>query len=179
VSRILQMAALALALASCATSAIDRVQAASDPVPRVSVIFVMPETFTDAGYSKTERSSPAILLQLQRFIVETATRQLPEPLRLDIKIIDVDLAGDFELFRGPQFEHVRIIKDIYPPRIVLEFRVSDPVGRSINEGRHELADLNYLVRVTSRRDDPLRYEKELLQGWFDHDLPFLGVEKTN
>ena len=84
-SRILRMGALALALASCATSAIDRVQAASDPVSRVSVIFVTPENFTDAGYSKTERSSPAILLKLQRFIVETATRQLPDPLRLEIK----------------------------------------------------------------------------------------------
>jgi hypothetical protein len=43
-------------------------EAEQDETGRVSVVFVKPEGFTDAGYSKTERSSPAILLQLQRFI---------------------------------------------------------------------------------------------------------------
>jgi hypothetical protein len=76
-------------------------QAEQEGTPRASVVFVNPETFTDAGYSKIERSSPAILLQLQRFIVETATRQLPESLHLKIKITDIDLAGDFGVFRGP------------------------------------------------------------------------------
>lgn len=70
---------------------------------RVSVVFVKPESFTDAGYSKLERSSPAILLQLQRFLVTAAARQVPEPLRLEIRVLDVDLAGDFEPGRGPEF----------------------------------------------------------------------------
>ena len=57
--------------------------AASEPETpaRVSVVFVKPEVFTDAGYSKTERSSPAILLQLQRFIADTGARYLPESMR--------------------------------------------------------------------------------------------------
>jgi hypothetical protein len=90
--------------------------AAAQSAPRISVVFVKPDSFTDAGYSKSERSSPAILLQLQRFIVETATSRLPEPLRLEIKVTDIDLAGDFELFHGPQFDHLRVNKSIYPPR---------------------------------------------------------------
>ena len=89
------------------------------------MVFVKPDGFIDAGYSKTERSSLAIVLQLQRFIIETAARYLTESLHLEIRITDVDLAGDFEVFRGPQFEHVRVNKSIYPPRIALEFRVFD------------------------------------------------------
>jgi hypothetical protein len=33
-------------------------------------------------------------------------------MRLEVKITDIDLAGDFELFRGPQFDHVRVNKSI-------------------------------------------------------------------
>lgn len=155
------------------------IAAETETVARVSVAFVKPEAFTDAGYSKSERSSPAILLQLQRFIVERAARQLPEPLRLEVKVADVDLAGDFELFRGPQFQHVRVNKGIYPPRIVLEFRVVDAAGQIVKEDRRELADLDYQVRVVSRRDDPLRHEKELLREWLSRELRLLGAEKTN
>ena len=154
--------------------------AASEPETpaRVSVVFVKPEGFTDAGYAKTERSSPAILVQLQRFIADTGTRYLPESMRLEIKITDIDLAGDFELFRGPQFEHVRVNKSIYPPRIALEFRVLDTSEQTVKEGKRELTDLNYQLRVDYPREDPLRYEKEILRDWLRSELGVLQVGKA-
>jgi hypothetical protein len=154
--------------------------AASEPETpaRVSVVFVKPEGFTDAGYSKTERSSPAILLQLQRFILDTAARYLPESMRLEVKIIDIDLAGDFELFRGPQFDHVRMTKSIYPPRIALEFRVVDAGDRIIKEGQRQLTDLNYQLRVDYPREDPLRYEKEISRDWLRGELGVLHAGKA-
>lgn len=154
--------------------------AASEPETpaRVSVVFVKPEVFTDAGYSKTERSSPAILLQLQRFIADTGTRYLPESMRLEIKITDIDLAGDFELFRGPQFDHVRVNKSIYPPRIALEFRVFDAGDQTIKEGQRQLTDLNYQLRVDYPREDRLRYEKEILRDWLRGELGVLQAGKA-
>ena len=50
-------------------------------------------------------------------------------MQLNIRVTNVDLAGDFELFRGPQADQVRIIKGLYPPHIVLEFEVVDDNGR--------------------------------------------------
>jgi hypothetical protein len=145
---------------------------------RVSVVFVKPEGFTDAGYSKTERSSPAILLQLQRFIADTGARYLPESMRLEVKITDIDLAGDFELFRGPQFEHVRVNKSIYPPRVALEFRVVDAGDGTVKEGQRELTDLDYQLRVDYPREDPLRYEKEILRDWLRGELGVLQASKA-
>jgi hypothetical protein len=140
---------------------------------RISVVFVKPEAFADAGYSKTERSSPAILLQLQRFIVDTGSQYLPESMRLEVKITDIDLAGDFELFRGPQFDHVRVNKSIYPPRIVLEFRVVDGGDQTLKEGQRQLTDSDYQLRVDYPREDPLRYEKEILRDWLRGELGVL------
>jgi hypothetical protein len=155
--------------------------AASEPETpaRVSVVFVKPEGFTDAGYSKTERSSPAILLQLQRFIAATGARYLPESMRLEVKITDIDLAGDFELFRGPQFDHVRVNKSIYPPRIAFEFRVVDAGDRTIKEGQRQLTDLDYQLRVDYPREDPLRYEKEILRDWLRGELGALHAGKAD
>ena len=169
---------LAIIIGIAGTLDAARVQAQPEIVPRVSVIFVKPEAFTDAGYSKTERSSPAILLQLQRFIFDTAARQLPESLRLELKITDIDLAGDFELFRGPQFDHVRVNKSIYPPRIALEFRIIDADERTVKEGRRELTDIEYQQRVVYPREDPLRYEKDILRDWLRQELGILDADKA-
>ena len=134
--------------------------AAADAAARVSVVFIEPEKFTDMRYSEAERYSPAILLQLQRFIVETGAASLPEPLRLEIRITDIDMAGDFELFRGPVRDQVRVIKGVYPPRIALEFRVIDAAEQSVAVGKRNLTDIDYQRRVVYPPDDYLRYEKD-------------------
>ena len=115
----------------------------------------------------------------KRFIVETATSRLPEPLRLEIKVTDIDLAGDFELFRGPQFDHVRVNKSIYPPRIALEFRVVDAGDTIVKEGKRQLTDLDYQLRVVSPREDPLRYEKDMLRDWLRAEPGVLSAGKTD
>ena len=168
---------LAVLLAVCGGLSPFGARAEQDGTPRVSVVFVKPETFTDAGYSKNERSSPAILLQLQRFIVETAARQLPESLSLEVKITNIDLAGDFELFRGPQFDHVRVNKSIYPPRIALEFRVFDASNQTIRQSKRELTDLDYQLRIDYSPNDPLRYEKEMLRDWLRAELRGLHASR--
>jgi hypothetical protein len=100
-------------------------------------------------------------------------------MRIEIKINDIDLAGDFELFRGPQFDHVRVNKSIYPPRIALEFRVSDATEQTVKEGQRNLTDLNYQLRVAYPREDYLRYEKDILRDWLRAELAVLTGGKTN
>jgi hypothetical protein len=155
------------------------VHAAADTPARVSVVFVQPDKFTDLRYSEAERSSRALLLQLQRFIVESAPRYLPDAMRLEIKITDIDMAGDFEPVRGPQFDHVRVNKSVYPPRIVLEFRVVDAAEQTVKEGKRSLTDIDYQLRTFYPRDDYLRYEKELLRDWLRAELDVLSAGKAN
>ncbi len=155
------------------------VHAASDAPARVSVVFVEPDKFTDVRYSEGERSSRALLLQLQRFIVDSAARYLPEAMRLEIKITDIDMAGDFEPFRGPQFDQVRMNKSVYPPRIVLEFRVVDTGEQTVKEGKRNLTDIDYQLRTAYPREDYLRYEKELLRDWLRAEIGVLSAGKAN
>ena len=98
------------------------------PMARVAVVFEQPQHFTDMRYTQAEQTSVALLNALHKFMCEMGERYVPIGMQAEIKVTDIDLAGDFEPWRGPQFDHVRITRDIYPPRISLEFRLTDDSG---------------------------------------------------
>lgn len=138
----------------------------------VQVTFVAPEKFTDVKdyYLDTERGRDALLEQLKEHIVTRAAKLLTVGQRLEITVTDVDLAGDFEPWRSPNFDDVRFVKDIYPPRINLEFRLLGADGKVITEGKRHLQDLGYLQTITIPTWDPLRYDKEMLSDWLRREF---------
>jgi Protein of unknown function (DUF3016) len=160
------------ALLVTALSAPGDVRAAADPehVARIHVVFVQPEKFTDARRADFKPNSEAILDAIAKFMQETGEETLPREMNLDIRVTDVDLAGDFQPWHGPQFDHVRVTNQLYPPRIVLEFRVIDAGGQVIQSGKRNLTDLNYQLRTFYPVDDYLRYEKDLLRNWFREEF---------
>jgi hypothetical protein len=153
--------AIALPLiVGCATAA-----PVNESAPRVSVSFIEPEKFTDARRAELEPTSSGILRELEKFLIATGARYVPENMKLNIRVTNIDLAGDFELFRGPQADQVRITKDLYPPRLALEFELLDPAEKVIKAGKRDLTDIDYQSRNVYPREDYLRYEKDLLRDW--------------
>lgn len=140
--------------------------------PKVTVVFDDPKRFTDvedAG-QRTDAGTKAILDDLGRFIRETAARYLPADSSLTVRITDLDLAGEFEPWRGPQFARFRVMTETYWPRIDLQFRLADAQGRVVKEGKRSLSDPLYLTRSIRVEDERLRYEKDLLNDWLRKEL---------
>ncbi|MBS0569546.1 MAG: DUF3016 domain-containing protein [Proteobacteria bacterium] len=104
------------------------------------------------------------------FLRQRAARLLPADQRLEVTITDIKLAGDFEPWRGPQLNDVRFMRDIYPPRIDLHFRLTDASGATLREGSAKLRDLAYLQRTLPDESDPLRYDKRLLGDWLSREF---------
>jgi hypothetical protein len=154
-----------LLLSGCAASAPH-----DEAISRVSVSFVEPEKFTDARRAELAPTSAGVLRELEKFLIETGARYLPATTKLSILVTDIDLAGDFELFRGPQADQVRITKGLYPPRIMLEFEVIDGTAAVVRSGKRDLTDLNYQLRNVYPREDYLRYEKDILRDWLRAEL---------
>ena len=104
---------------------------------------------------------------------QTLTINFSYPVyNVSFTITDIDMAGDFEPWRGPQFDDIRIIKDIYPPRIDLAFRLVDAEGNVAKEGKRELRDTAFLMRITmGTQTDTLRHEKQLLDDWMRDEFP--------
>lgn len=150
------------------------------PPSPVTVVFVRPERFTDVKGScmgPDDRSAP-ILDELAGFIRETGPPFMPAGSALAITMTDVDLAGEFEVpVRFPQRCDARVYRDVYPPRIDLEFRLTDSTGRVVRADKRVLRDSNYLTRVALPPGDPLRHEKRLLLDWFQSEFDSHGATR--
>lgn len=166
-------AAVLLLVAGCTAAA-----PVDESVSRVSVTFIEPEKFTDARRAELDPTSTGVLGELQKFIIATGARYVPENTKLNIRITNVDLAGDFELFRGPQADQVRITKGLYPPHIVLEFEVVDSAEKVVKSGKRDLTDINYQLRSVYPREDYLRYEKDILRDWLRAEFGDLKSRTT-
>src|SRR5206468_12781533 len=81
---------------------------AADPVragaERVTVQIPRPEKLTDfkATCIGMDERTRGLLADLTQFIRTTGARYVPEGGALEITLTDVDMAGEFETWRGPQ-----------------------------------------------------------------------------
>jgi hypothetical protein len=150
------------------------VQAADPkPAPRIEVSFLNPEDFTDAadGQRGSDYGRDANLAELKAHLERKANSYIPAGQKLEVTITDVDLAGEIEPWRSPQAHDIRIIKDIYSPRIDLSYKLVDTAtGAAIKEGTNKLRDLTFNMNIHINRNDPRLYEKALLDDWLRNEF---------
>ena len=164
--------ALTLALAGCAATgdgmlAADAPRALPDAGP-VSVAWADPATFTELRRSRNhlDSSRGSWLTDLAKYLRKRAETQLPAGERLQLTIVDIDRAGDYEPWRSLHRQDVRIVRDIYPPRMTLQVKHFDASGNLVSEGERKLSDPAFLLSSTPiNESDPLRYEKRMIDSW--------------
>lgn len=135
----------------------------------VSVHYKNPQNFSEAklSFGAHRSDADAYLKPLKDYIIQRAARILASGQRLDIVVTDVKRAGDYEPWRGPRFNDIRIIKDIYPPRIDLDFTLYGADGNVLREGSRKLRNPAFLNGLSAGDQDPLRYEKSLIDLWLN------------
>ena len=136
----------------------------------LSVTFVHPEGYADAAYARPsggELERAEVQRDIERHLQRLAERGLRIGQALRIEILEIDLAGQFEPFRFRAGSDVRIFRDVSWPRLGLRYTLT--VGGQVAESREEqLTDMDYLASFNRySRNDRLRYEKALLDAWFD------------
>lgn len=93
--------------------------------------------------------------------------QLPDEYTFNIEISELDLAGD----RIGGMNEIRVIKDIYPPRIEFNYSVTTSNGQTIKQANDvKLKDLGFMDRIKMGRDGSFYYEKRLVTDWFEKEL---------
>jgi hypothetical protein len=139
----------------------------AQPASPVSVIFISPEKFTDVrdDIMDSDGNRDRLLGEIKANIENTARQYVGAGQTLEIKVTDIDLAGDFEPWRGAEFSHIRMLKEIYPPRMDLEFKLVGADGKVISEGKRHLQDLTYLMTTMLPASDTLRFDKEMVRSW--------------
>lgn len=104
-------------------------------------------------------------------IASRAARALGPGERLDVEITDIDRAGDYEP-GGGRSDHMRVVRDVYPPRIDLRYTLYGADGTVVDGGERSLTDIGFLSRpgLTLAGNDPLHHEKRLVDAWVGQDL---------
>ncbi|ANB17101.1 DUF3016 domain-containing protein [Dokdonella koreensis] len=166
----LLLAAVAAATAGAALAATPAPPAG--PASRIEVTWNAPDELSEVRQSiRAQRQPPQDWLEtLADHLRRRADRLLPPGERLQVTITDIKLAGDFEPWHGPQYDDVRFVKEIYPPRIDLHYRLLAEDGSTLREGDSKLRDPAFLTRSAAGSSDGLRYEKRLLDDWLRREF---------
>ena len=132
---------------------------------RVSVRFVAPERYTDAG--DRSGAGPGLrgaLAEIRRIIEASALRVMGPDETLVVDVLDIDRAGfvrpDLNIPSG-----LRIVSDATPPAIRLRYELRRG-GRRIAGGEERLTDINFLFGARAvAATGSFGYEEALLRDW--------------
>jgi hypothetical protein len=159
-----------LLLAAAAASAVAR-----DLPARIQVAWAPTEQLTevknnpiDHGWMRPEEWEK----RLSEHLRLRADRMLPPGQQLQVMVDDIDLAGAFEPWHRSNAQDIRYMKDIYPPRMKLHYKLMAADGSTIRESETKLSDSSYLLRaVPGDSTDPLRYDKRMIDDWLYREFP--------
>jgi len=168
------LAAASLAVAAPRTVTDPQAPRALQAEGPVSVRWNDPSTFTEIRSSRNrfEAERGNWVEQLARYLRTASAKALQPGQTLEITLVDIERAGDYEPWSGPDTRDVRILRDIYPPRMTLQYTLKAADGQVIHSGEAKLQNTGYLqtgLRLQSN-SDPLRYEKELVDQWARGEL---------
>ena len=139
----------------------------------VSVKFVEPDKFADARDTRHDASDN--LRVLAGHIGSAAGRYLADGDRLDVEVLDVDLAGEIWPSRHG-LQVVRLLKGGADfPRIKLRYTLESS-GQTARSGELTISDMAYLQRSGGpHTGDALGHERRMLDGWFQSRLGARGA----
>lgn len=165
------LAATPLYAASVVTDP-DKPRALPDDGP-VSVEWTDPAGFSELRFSRNrwESEQGDWVNQLARYLQQRAAARLPEGQRMDVTITDIKRAGSFEPWTGVNFDRVRVMREVYPPRMTLQVRITDADGQVVAEGERRLVDNGYMTNSAPMDTDALRHEKRMIDDWLRRELP--------
>lgn len=132
---------------------------------QVTVQFVQPETYFDSGSYGYD--SERNLAELEKYMQKAGGSCLKEGENLELRVLDIDLAGRDEWWHGPGY-NPRIMREITWPRMEIAYLWLDAGGQPIAQGQERVSDMNYLMHSSYLRSSSTRlpYEKAMLKDWF-------------
>jgi hypothetical protein len=132
----------------------------------VSVKYLDPEKYSDLPFASWERKD--VLDEMTEHFQKLA-QALPPGVDLNVEILDIDLAGRIHHRRASE---IRVLRDSADwPVIQLRYTVVQN-GAVIASGEERLRDMMYLDGPRNRysTSDPLRYEKHMIDKWFNKTI---------
>ncbi len=109
----------------------------------------------------------------EKHIFDTLTKNLNKSVgkvlkpnqTLQMQVTDVDLAGDVRPTFGAASNDMRVVTELYPPRLTFSYQVLED-NKVIMAGDEKLQDMGFLQTSGLRNSQPFNYESHMLEQWF-------------
>jgi hypothetical protein len=133
----------------------------------VTVNYVQPDRFSDLPFVPWEREDT--LKTLTEHFTKLGN-SLPPGQDLRIEVLDVDLAGR-AIPNARAGRDLRVLRGQADwPRMQFRYAIEEN-GQLLKSGEAQLSDMNYLDHRTRYFDsEPLRYEKQMIDDWFEKNI---------
>lgn len=141
---------------------------------QAEVSYVKPEEFSDVPFNVRDREQ--LLKDLSAHFAHMA-KQLPAGQSLKVEVLDVDLAGRTYPRRFSPDE-IRVMRGGADwPTMHLRYSLEQD-GKVLRSGDEHLSNMAYQDRVNRYSSgDPLRYEKQMMDDWFQKEFLSSTVAK--
>lgn len=114
-------------------------------------------------------------------IFASLAKRLPDNYQLIINVKDIDLAGDLRPFYRASLHDIRVMREIYWPRMSFDYELKDAQGQSLVKDSVALSDMAYLNRINFAHHSEFKYEEQMLRDWLlklQRDKVFPVIEKA-
>ncbi|MEM8867588.1 MAG: DUF3016 domain-containing protein, partial [Verrucomicrobiota bacterium] len=119
--------------------------------------------FSDLEMTDRSKSTTLKLFDRELKASKTLAAIPKDGQKLSLQFTDIDMAGEILPFVGPSKRDTRVVKAIYPPRLVFNYVLSEASGEILQSGEQTLTDINFqqnIVRASS--SELFYYEIKLL-----------------
>lgn len=144
--------------------------------------------FTDIKPANEARGAyeKRVMASFDKMFADLAEK-LPEGYSWNVVVTDIDLAGDVNHMFTQTGQQIRVIKDIFIPRVNFSYTLVDQNKATVlQETELKLKDMGFMSRTSSSRShQALEHERVMLERWFKDKIePVVtahqqGVAKVN
>ena len=163
-------ASLVLACSACAGEA--------------KVTWQEPDNYTDIreGFESRDAFREQLFSDIESIFTDLAKR-LPQGAVLEVTVTDLDLAGEVSLMHRFVWRDIRVLKDIYFPRMSFRYTLTDRDQRLLLSGNEDLKDMGFLSSWGRFGTTRFSFEERMLKNWFrkmqrDGKFPSLEQPRT-
>ena len=135
----------------------------------VQLTWQEPEKFADIRSTGETRDAfqARVTEDLSKVFVDLA-KKLPDGVTWIVTVTDIDLAGEVRPMMRHGTGDIRVVKDIYWPRLSIRYSMLDARGQVISEGKEDIKDMSFMLgNPMAARNTAFQYEEKMLRDWFN------------
>ncbi|WNC69110.1 DUF3016 domain-containing protein [Thalassotalea nanhaiensis] len=140
---------------------------------QAEIDWVDPDKYTDIrpGNESRSKMQKRVFKELGKHFSELAAK-LPEGQTLKISVTNIDLAGDVRYMVGPNNDTIRIVEDLYFPKMKFDYQLINSDKSIISTAKADIKDMSFNTGVrSSMSSEAFQYEKNMIDDWFYKAFP--------